>query len=861
VLPAAGDLRMSVAGAGLKILRNNVRVSRLSFRGFAHEADAAAIVLGNASGPNAITNVVLDSITVDNCYVGVMINYIAGVGVVQVVNSTICNTIAGIYQTAGTMTVTNCFIGTVSQQDPFAFRAPLTAAAVQGGIVAYSQTTNGLIRGNIVTGHSQAIHVKTVEGGYFRIEHNTLIGDYAVLAAGQASLGVSFVRYGDYGRTNAVIKNNLIDGFGDAYGYDESPTFNATVDRNLLWCIGTYGPQQQKQADFATAHGLGTSNLVADPLLAGRYTGDYRPLPGSPARYLADDGLPVGALPLLTTNDLATPPSLRIDIPYISGVQFGPSTAAVWNGRDLLASTYNLRGTTFTVNVFPYSVAPVTTTTVTVSTAGQSDVTVVHPFVAVEHVTLPAAGGYVVRLTVQNAAGGSSDGTWVTVNRLPAKAPIPVSIVRANTQGFLVVAQNNEAASQYLQYRLQGQTTWQRGASSAVTYGTDFPDLRSAGLQPLVVTGLTPNAVYQYQVVATADDNTLYSAIGTVTTTGPALTTYISPSGADGLGRGTANAPLKTLQYALDLALPGDDLRLLPGTYYGGFILAHGGTSVAPITLEADQPGTVALNGNMENNCVLLLMNLTDVKIRGLAIQWAKTYGLCLNGCARVEASGNCFFDWYLPAYGCPSAYGLVLANSPGCSIHNNVLYKWWIDTAIQSSPNTSFYQNTAVAAAEAGLRVGFGSAAGSYIAMNSLNGSHDHGLDLCATPGELAQLSLDYNNYGTVFQSPGLADANTIITINGYPWFGGSRELAVWEPNPSTGVVKTYYSFAQWKADTGKDSHSIFADPAWVSPLQGDFRLLPGSPNLNLLDNGSGDHPGLAHRAAGYQLRRYYVP
>jgi hypothetical protein len=242
----------------------------------------------------------------------------------------------------------------------------------------------------------------------------------------------------------------------------------------------------------------------------------------------------------------------------------------------------------------------------------------------------------------------------------------------------------------------------------------------------------------------------------------------------------------------------------------------------------------------MDKNCVLLLMNLTDVKIRGLTIQWAVTYGLEISRCARVEVSGNCFFDWYMPAYGCPSAHGLELANSPGCSIHNNVLYKWWIDTAIQSSPHTSFYQNTAVAAAEAGLYVGFGSAAGSYIAMNSLNGSHNHGLDLCVTPGELAQLSLDYNNYGTVFQSRARAkaDPNTIIAINGYPSFGGSRELAVWEPNPSTGEIRIYYSFARWKADTGKDSHSIFADPLWVSPLQGDFRLLPGSPNL--LANGN---------------------
>jgi hypothetical protein len=369
--------------------------------------------------------------------------------------------------------------------------------------------------------------------------------------------------------------------------------------------------------------------------------------------------------------------------------------------------------------------------------------------------------------------------------------------------------------------------------------------LRSAGLQPLVVTGLTPNAVYEYQVVATDDDSILYSAIGTVRTTGPALTSYISPSGADGLGRGTADAPLKTLQYALDLALPGDDLRLLPGTYYGGFILAHGGTSTAPITLEADQPGTVALNGNMENNCVLLLMNLTDVKIRGLTIQWAVTYGLEISGCTRVEASGNCLFNWYMAMVDCPSAYGLILANSPGCSIHDNLFYKWWIDTWISASSQTSYYRNTAVAAAETSVYLGAGST-GSSLTLNSLNCDGNHALELGLAPGELAQVSLDYNNYGTVFASRAIiaqADPNTIITINGYPWFGGSRELVYWS-NPSTGVVKIYYSFAQWKTDTGRDIHSIFADPAWVAPLQGDFGLLPGSPNLLANGNYIGAYP-----------------
>jgi hypothetical protein len=181
-----------------------------------------------------------------------------------------------------------------------------------------------------------------------------------------------------------------------------------------------------------------------------------------------------------------------------------------------------------------------------------------------------------------------------------------------------------------------------------------------------------------------------------------------------------------------------------------------------------------------------------------------------------------------------------VLANSPGCSIHDNLLYQWFVDTVIWSSPNTSYYRNTAVAAAETSLIVGFGSAPGSYIAMNSLNCNEDQAIELYATTNELAQLTLDYNNYGTVFQSDAQAkaDPNTLVSFDDYPYFGGTRYLAMWYPDPTTNVPICYYSLTKWRADTGQDRHTLFADPKWVSPASADFRLLPGSPNL--LNNGN---------------------
>ncbi len=41
----------------------------------------------------------------------------------------------------------------------------------------------------------------------------------------------------------------------------------------------------------------------------------------------------------------------------------------------------------------------------------------------------------------------------------------------------------------------------------------------------------------------------------------------------------------------------------------------------------------------------------------------------------------------------------------------------------------------------------------------------------------------------------------------------------------------KNYYSFAKWKEKSGQDDHSVVADPEFVQPVSGNFRLRDGSP------------------------------
>lgn len=59
---------------------------------------------------------------------------------------------------------------------------------------------------------------------------------------------------------------------------------------------------------------------------------------------------------------------------------------------------------------------------------------------------------------------------------------------------------------------------------------------------------------------------------------------YVSPDGDDN-ATGSVKRPLESIQYALDIAQPGDTINLLPGDYYEHLETKRNGDSDAPITI------------------------------------------------------------------------------------------------------------------------------------------------------------------------------------------------------------------------------------------------------------------------------------
>jgi hypothetical protein len=72
-------------------------------------------------------------------------------------------------------------------------------------------------------------------------------------------------------------------------------------------------------------------------------------------------------------------------------------------------------------------------------------------------------------------------------------------------------------------------------------------------------------------------------------------TYYVSLAGGDASGGTAPDAPLKTIQRAVDLAQPGDVIELAPGAYFQDIVSKRGGTAAAPITIRG--PADAVIKG------------------------------------------------------------------------------------------------------------------------------------------------------------------------------------------------------------------------------------------------------------------------
>src|SRR5215470_17250815 len=145
--------------------------------------------------------------------------------------------------------------------------------------------------------------------------------------------------------------------------------------------------------------------------------------------------------------------------------------------------------------------------------------------------------------------------------------------------------------------------------------------------------------------------------LGVAVDTSSAATYYVAPSGNDA-NAGSQGAPWRTLQKAGDVAVAGDVVNVLPGTYVG-FRPRNSGTAQAPVRFLA-QSGVVvtspgASNSNGDN---IWVRDVDYIVIDGFESTAAPRAGIAVQG----EPDAN--------------ATGVVIHN---CVCHNNT--RWGIFT------------------------------------------------------------------------------------------------------------------------------------------------------------------------------------
>lgn len=127
---------------------------------------------------------------------------------------------------------------------------------------------------------------------------------------------------------------------------------------------------------------------------------------------------------------------------------------------------------------------------------------------------------------------------------------------------------------------------------------------------------------------------------------------FVATNGSDAFDGLSRTSAWRTLQHAVDSAVPGDEIRVMSGTYSGAAIRASG-TAAAPMTLRADDGAAVTLNArgprNWHSSVLELEIGGTDQvaywRIEGLKIVNSGRYGIDARIAHHLQIRSNRVFN------------------------------------------------------------------------------------------------------------------------------------------------------------------------------------------------------------------------
>ncbi|MBC8876855.1 MAG: right-handed parallel beta-helix repeat-containing protein [Planctomycetes bacterium] len=711
------------------------------------------------------------------------------------------------------------------------------------GIHYYYPAKDGEIRRNLITGHWWAGIFVKCPSHKFIVENNTVLG----------------YQWGGIGGTSydpeGVYRFNICVGRGSPFVFADGLKPGTVMDYNLGWGFANQFAPRNYQTSFEKT-GTGQHTLFAEPRFVSSPTGDYRLLLDSPCVKKGPNGETFGALPVLESETASRAPAQ----PTIALAE--PAKAVeppkLWSQGD----PWLAGGIGPALHLQPYDgpaewLAPSREVQLSVAVSdgtpqpkvmqirpGNGKWSSSRPFEPDPAISLPVGQSAVaVQLRVGCAEGNWSPPAGMIVRVADGGPQLTGEpIVHTNRDGAVFVFETDLPCAAALEFGLtsrygstvplpkQAQRVWTEQLTG--DWFTRATSIRTSSALAVLVPQVESGKTYHYRLVLTdALGGKTVTPDGTFSVAGEPTRYYISPEGVDAEGNGTKNEPWRSLQFAADRALPGDRIALLPGFYPGQASLTHGGLSGTPITIEADQPGTVVMDGRHAVDSCLRLDGSPHVSIKGLEVRWFQSAGIYALKSPDLTIA-HCRL-WNRMARGWVNGTGIVVRNSPGFVAEDNVLYCVETGMVLYESPNSRIVHNT-------GLWNMYGAAyflrsvAGSVCQNNcfAFSGNQMYRITT-ADEKELETFDADYNNLGTRLREwQGPRPAHSLMPE--------VKSLQVGSKTMVTLDETWYHSLEEWRDRSGRDMHSIFADPQFVDPDKHDFRLRPDSPNIGAGKNGA---------------------
>ena len=308
---------------------------------------------------------------------------------------------------------------------------------------------------------------------------------------------------------------------------------------------------------------------------------------------------------------------------------------------------------------------------------------------------------------------------------------------------------------------------------------------------------------------------------------------HVSPAGRDGR-EGTAERPIRTIQFAVDRAKPGDRIILQPGIYPEPVVIKRGGSKERPIVIRAAGKWKAILDSNREADVMVRIENAPYIEIRDVEIRWYGKVAIHLNKSPNVTVEG-CRI-WNAPWYGTwPTGSAMRVNFSPGFVAHRNVLFRQEHAVWLYNSPRSRITHNTCVGNLYSAAAFLY-SVEGSVCRNNSFAYQGNDVLVIHAHLNQKAKLKTfdcDYNNYGTSQRAHGAGAVFDSLTPREKERYLSYGSKAVVNYTEWRGKMNRILAMKAWREFSGLDAHSIFADPLYADTANRDFRLAPKSPNI----------------------------